>query len=222
MSGVVPSSIKLAWTRTHALLYRLSGGRVLARMGGQPVLLLRTVGRRTGRVRTTPVQYLPVDASFVVVAANAGAPSPPAWSLNLGAEPDASVRVGARDVAVLYRTNAQSRAIEDVFRGFDLPYQVVGGVSFYDRREVKDVLAYLRVLRNPVDSVGLQRILNIPPRGLGAKTQERLIAFAREHGMPPAEALLRVRVGGVTESAHWTTAAPTTPSSNRMSMSRCV
>ncbi len=103
---------------------------------------------------------------------------------------------GARDVAVLYRTNAQSRAIEDVFRGFDLPYQVVGGVSFYDRREVKDVLAYLRVLRNPVDSVGLRRILNTPPRGLGAKTQERLIAFAREHATAPSEALLRAEEMG--------------------------
>ncbi|MDQ3400436.1 MAG: UvrD-helicase domain-containing protein [Chloroflexota bacterium] len=98
---------------------------------------------------------------------------------------------GARDVAVLYRANAQSRALEDVFRSFDLPYQVVGGVSFYERREVKDVLAYLRVLRNPVDSVALARILNTPPRGLGAKTQERLVAFARERGCPPSEALLR-------------------------------
>jgi DNA helicase-2/ATP-dependent DNA helicase PcrA len=98
---------------------------------------------------------------------------------------------GARDVAVLYRTNAQSRAIEDVFRAFDLPYQVVGGVSFYQRREVKDLLAYLRLLRNPLDSVGLARVLNTPPRGLGAKTQERLFAFARENGCGPSEALLR-------------------------------
>ena len=98
---------------------------------------------------------------------------------------------GARDVAVLYRTNAQSRALEDVFRSFDLPYQVVGGVSFYERKEVKDVLAYLRVLRNPVDSVALARILNTPPRGLGTKTQERLVTFARDQGCPPAEALLR-------------------------------
>jgi len=103
---------------------------------------------------------------------------------------------GARDVAVLYRTNAQSRALEDVFRGFDLPYQVVGGVSFYDRREVKDVLAYLRVLRNPLDSVGLGRILNTPPRGLGTKTQERLVQFARDQGCPPSEALLRAEEMG--------------------------
>ena len=96
----------------------------------------------------------------------------------------------ARDVAVLYRTNAQSRAIEDVFRGFGLAYQVVGGVSFYARREVKDVLAYLRLLRNPVDSVAIARVLNTPPRGIGAKGQAGLAAFAKERGVPLAEALL--------------------------------
>src|SRR5438477_10667195 len=96
----------------------------------------------------------------------------------------------ARDVAILYRTNAQSRAIEDVFRGFGLAYQVVGGVSFYARREVKDVLAYLRLLRNPVDSVAIARVLNTPPRGIGAKSQTGLTAFAKERGIPVAEALL--------------------------------
>ncbi|MDP9320246.1 MAG: UvrD-helicase domain-containing protein, partial [Chloroflexota bacterium] len=96
----------------------------------------------------------------------------------------------ARDVAVLYRTNAQSRAIEDVFRGFGLAYQVVGGVSFYARREVKDVLAYLRLLRNQVDSVAIARVLNTPPRGIGAKGQTGLAAFAKERGIPVAEALL--------------------------------
>jgi len=96
----------------------------------------------------------------------------------------------ARDVAVLYRTNAQSRAIEDVFRSFGLAYQVVGGVSFYARREVKDVLAYLRLVRNPVDSVAIARVLNTPPRGIGAKSQTGLTAFAKERGIPVAEALL--------------------------------
>jgi len=96
----------------------------------------------------------------------------------------------ARDVAVLYRTNAQSRAIEDVFRGFGLAYQVVGGVSFYARREVKDVLAYLRLLRNPVDSVAIGRVLNTPPRGIGAKGQAGLTAFAKARGVPIAAALV--------------------------------
>jgi len=94
-----------------------------------------------------------------------------------------------RDVAILYRTNAQSRAIEDVFRGFGLAYQVVGGVSFYERREVKDVLAYLRLLRNPQDTVALARVVNVPPRGIGPKTQGALLAAAREKGVPVVDAL---------------------------------
>ena len=96
-----------------------------------------------------------------------------------------------RDVAVLYRTNAQSRAIEDVFRSFGLAYQVVGGVSFYQRREVKDVLAYMRLLRNPQDSVALARVLNVPPRGIGDKTRSSLLAFARSQSMTARDALLR-------------------------------
>jgi DNA helicase-2/ATP-dependent DNA helicase PcrA len=97
----------------------------------------------------------------------------------------------AKDVAILYRTNAQSRPIEDVFRRFGLAYQVVGGVSFYQRREVKDVLAYLRLMRNPQDSVALGRVLNVPPRGIGDKTRSSLLAFARERSTTTAEALLR-------------------------------
>jgi DNA helicase-2/ATP-dependent DNA helicase PcrA len=95
-----------------------------------------------------------------------------------------------RDVAVLYRTNAQSRAIEDVFRSFGLAYQVVGGVSFYQRREVKDTLAYMRIIRNPLDSVGLARVINTPPRGIGDKTRARLMAFARANELTPTQALL--------------------------------
>ncbi|MDE3101738.1 MAG: UvrD-helicase domain-containing protein [Chloroflexota bacterium] len=87
-----------------------------------------------------------------------------------------------RGVAILYRTNAQSRAIEDVFRELGLAYQVVGGVSFYERREVKDVLAFLRILRNPQDTVALARVINVPPRGVGAKTQAALLSAARESG----------------------------------------
>jgi len=98
---------------------------------------------------------------------------------------------GTRDVAILYRTNAQSRAIEDVFRAFGLAYQIVGGVSFYQRREVKDTLAYLRLLRNPRDSVALARVINTPPRGIGAKTQASLASFAREQGLSASDALVR-------------------------------
>ncbi|MBM4362666.1 MAG: UvrD-helicase domain-containing protein, partial [Deltaproteobacteria bacterium] len=97
---------------------------------------------------------------------------------------------GPSDIAILYRTNAQSRAIEDVLRRFELAYQIVGGVSFYQRREVKDVLAYLRLLRNPHDSVALDRVLNVPPRGLGDKTRAQLAAYAKDTGRSLMEALV--------------------------------
>jgi F420H(2)-dependent quinone reductase len=87
-------------TRLHAAIYRSTGGRLFGRVGGQPVLLLETVGRRTGRRRTTPVQYLVVDDMFVVVASNAGAARPPAWYRNLRANPHARIRVGADSVDV--------------------------------------------------------------------------------------------------------------------------
>jgi deazaflavin-dependent oxidoreductase (nitroreductase family) len=98
-------------TRLHAWVYRRSGGRVLGRMGGQPVLLLQTTGRHSGRTRTTPVQYLADDDMFVVVASNAGAARPPAWYLNLRANPHARIRVGARSIDVrAHEATAQERA----------------------------------------------------------------------------------------------------------------
>ena len=98
-------------TRLHAAIYRLTRGRVLGRVGGQPVLLLETVGRRTGQPRTTPVQYLADGDTFVVVASNAGAARPPAWYLNLRANPHARIRVGARSIDVrAQEATAQERA----------------------------------------------------------------------------------------------------------------
>jgi deazaflavin-dependent oxidoreductase (nitroreductase family) len=87
-------------TRLHAWVYRRTDGRVLARMSGQPVLLLRTTGRHSRLPRTTPVQYLADGDTFVIVASNAGAARPPAWYLNLRADPHARVRVGARSIDV--------------------------------------------------------------------------------------------------------------------------
>jgi deazaflavin-dependent oxidoreductase (nitroreductase family) len=87
-------------TRLHAWVYRRSRGRLLGRMGGQPVLLLQTTGRRSGRTRATPVQYLVVGDTFVVVASNAGAARPPAWYLNLRTNPHAQIDVGGRSVDV--------------------------------------------------------------------------------------------------------------------------
>ena len=89
-----------------------------------------------------------------------------------------------RDIAVFYRTNAQSRVIEDVFMKSGIPYRVVGGVRFYERREIKDVLAYLRALVNPQDAVSMRRVINTPKRGIGDQTVGALEAFAREGGVP--------------------------------------
>ena len=75
-----------------------------------------------------------------------------------------------RDFAVLYRTNAQSRAIEEIFVHRGIPYRIVGGVRFYERKEIKDILAYLRLIHQPEDSVSFERVVNVPPRGLGAKS----------------------------------------------------
>jgi len=99
--------------------------------------------------------------------------------------------VRASDVAVFYRTNAQSRSFEDVFIRVGLPYKVVGGVRFYERREVRDALAYLRVLANPVDTISLRRILNVPKRGIGDRAEAMVAAFADRERVPFAEALER-------------------------------
>ncbi|MFE2425515.1 DNA helicase PcrA [Streptomyces sp. NPDC059373] len=96
------------------------------------------------------------------------------------------------DVAVFYRTNAQSRVFEEVFIRVGLPYKVVGGVRFYERKEVRDVLAYLRVLANPEDTVPLRRILNVPKRGIGDRAEAMLEALALREKISFAAALRRV------------------------------
>ncbi|HEX6940174.1 MAG TPA: UvrD-helicase domain-containing protein [Longimicrobiales bacterium] len=96
-----------------------------------------------------------------------------------------------RDFVVLYRTNAQSRALEDSFRRRDLPYQIVGGTRFYERREIMDVLAYLRLIANPRDAGAFDRIVNYPRRGIGDATRGRLLAWAAEQGLPVLDAAER-------------------------------
>ncbi|WP_181795564.1 DNA helicase PcrA [Streptomyces sp. WELS2] len=98
----------------------------------------------------------------------------------------------ASDVAVFYRTNAQSRVFEEVFIRVGLPYKVVGGVRFYERKEVRDVLAYLRVLANPEDSVPLRRILNVPKRGIGERAEAMIDALAQRERISFPQALKRV------------------------------
>ncbi len=99
--------------------------------------------------------------------------------------------VQASDVAIFYRTNAQSRALEEVLVRVGLPYRVVGGVRFYERKEVKDALGYLKVVANPDDDVALRRILNTPKRGIGDRAEAVIDAFAQRHRMSFHAALRR-------------------------------
>lgn len=96
---------------------------------------------------------------------------------------------GYGDCAILYRANAQSRAIEEALMGQAIPYTIVGGLTFYDRREIKDIFSYLRVLTNPRDEISLLRIVNTPKRGLGEQTVGRLLDYAHAEGMTLFEAL---------------------------------
>ncbi|RMF59458.1 MAG: hypothetical protein D6743_16330 [Calditrichaeota bacterium] len=96
------------------------------------------------------------------------------------------------DFVVLYRTNAQSRILEDALRAAGIPYVIVGGVRFYERKEIKDVLAYLRLICNPNDSVSFKRVVNYPLRGIGQGSLTKLEQFAREHGISMLEAARRV------------------------------
>ncbi|MEU9120303.1 DNA helicase PcrA [Streptomyces sp. NPDC048506] len=98
----------------------------------------------------------------------------------------------AGDVAVFYRTNAQSRVFEEIFIRVGLPYKVVGGVRFYERKEVRDILAYLRVLANPEDSVPLRRILNVPKRGIGERAEAMIDALSSREKITFPQALRRV------------------------------
>jgi DNA helicase-2/ATP-dependent DNA helicase PcrA len=106
-----------------------------------------------------------------------------------------------RDFAVLYRTNAQSRAVENALRRSAIAYQLTGGVSFYERREVKDLLAYLRALVQPRDSVAWFRILNVPARGIGKTTLDRLRDFAAAEGVTTPEALRHPRLADAVGGA---------------------
>jgi DNA helicase-2/ATP-dependent DNA helicase PcrA len=98
-----------------------------------------------------------------------------------------------KDYAVLYRTNAQSRSIEEVFVRYNIPYRVVGGVRFYDRKEIKDVMAYLRVIYQGQDQISFNRIVNVPTRGVGAKSIQTFFAWVQADGLSIDEALNRAR-----------------------------
>ena len=107
----------------------------------------------------------------------------------------------ARDISVFYRTNAQSRALEDVLVREGIPYQVVGGVRFYERAEIKDAMAYLSVIANPDDSGSLERIINVPKRGLGNTSVAKLQDYASKNGISLYDALSEADAAGLTGAA---------------------
>jgi len=106
------------------------------------------------------------------------------------------------DFAIMYRTNAQSRLLEEAFLRAQIPYRLVGAQRFYGRREVKDVIAFLRLVHNPRDEISLMRVINIPPRGIGEKTLVGLQLVSKQAQLPPGQVLLDLGEQG-EQSPHW-------------------
>ena len=101
-------------------------------------------------------------------------------------------QMSLKDCAVMYRVNAQSRVLEETFLRYGVPYKLVGGTRFYQRQEIKDIIAYLRVIHNPQDNVSLLRIINVPGRGIGQKTIGTLQSWARAHDLSLSDALAQI------------------------------
>jgi ATP-dependent DNA helicase UvrD/PcrA len=156
-----------------------------------------------------------LDAAYQVVRHNLGRTEKKLWTEKPAGEPidiyeavseqdeadyvattiDRAVKEAGRsydDFAILYRTNAQSRIFEEMLLRRRVPYKLIGGPRFYERREVKDLLAYLRLLLNPLDALSLRRVINSPPRGIGQVSMQRLDEFAASRQLPLFEALERV------------------------------
>ncbi|MEB6549823.1 DNA helicase PcrA [Heyndrickxia sporothermodurans] len=102
------------------------------------------------------------------------------------------------DIAILYRTNAQSRVIEEVLLKSNIEYNIVGGIKFYDRKEIKDILAYLRLIANPNDDISLQRVINVPKRGIGATSFDKIARYAADHDISIMDALKEIDFIGVS------------------------
>lgn len=111
-----------------------------------------------------------------------------------------SALIPRREIAIFYRTNAQSRPLEDSLRRARIPYKVVGGLRFYERMEIKNALAYLKVIVNPHDSVGLERIINVPPRGIGKTTVGRILGYAHSREISMWEATRQLASEGTNAS----------------------
>ncbi|WP_018923587.1 DNA helicase PcrA [Salsuginibacillus kocurii] len=110
-------------------------------------------------------------------------------------------RFSENDVAILYRTNAQSRVIEEMFVKSNISYQMIGGTKFYDRKEIKDILAYLRIVANPADDISLARIINVPKRSIGATTVDKVAAYASQQDVTLFEAVQEADQIGVSARA---------------------
>lgn len=107
--------------------------------------------------------------------------------------------IAYRDMTILYRTNAQSRLFEEGFLRYNIPHKVFGGISFYSRAEIKDIIAYLSIIVNPQDELNLQRIINVPKRKVGEKGIEKIITYARENNLNLLEALSHIKeISGLT------------------------
>ena len=176
---------------------------------GTNVVLLEQNYRSTGHI---------LRAAHAVIAKAEGRPEKALWTENpdgprvvlhearsgdeegvfIGREVQRLLATDSRtpaDFAVMYRTNAQSRALEEAFLYLGVPYRIVGGTRFYDRKEVRDLLAYLRLIHNEMDGVAFQRIVNVPPRGLGSKTVERILDASIERGESPLAIAHRMTTG---------------------------
>jgi len=116
---------------------------------------------------------------------------------------DENKKIGYKDMAVLYRTNAQSRALEEVFMRYGIPYRIIGGVRFYERKEIKDIVSYLRVITNPIDTISLTRIINLPARGIAKNTIEAMEQISNEYSLSVWETIVRINMedNGVYEMA---------------------
>ncbi|MHC0039458.1 DNA helicase PcrA [Pseudoneobacillus sp. C159] len=104
----------------------------------------------------------------------------------------------ASDIAILYRTNAMSRVMEEALLKSNISYSIVGGIKFYDRKEIKDILAYLRLVANPDDDISFQRVINVPKRGIGASSLDRIANFAAEHDISMSQAVDSIELLGLS------------------------
>src|SRR5699024_8940696 len=105
----------------------------------------------------------------------------------------------SQDIAVLYRTNAQSRALEDTLMKANMAYQIIGGVKFYDRKEIKDLIDYLRLITSPGDAISVETIGNVQKRRIGATTVEKLLQYAMQHALSMFAAIAEVESIGIAK-----------------------